>query len=195
MKIDNHILDNLSEWMRLREDIPDGWIYLGDDVERYLIGQPGIRNVLVFGVNPSTAKPGDENIDATIRKVKKLSLEAEYDGWIMVNLYPLRATDPANLPEEADEHLIKTNRIVLKMIVKTYPISSVWAAWGNAIDSRFYLGKELLDIQKELTGDFQWYYRGPLTKRGNPRHPLYMKPGEPFTWFPVADYACAWFDM
>ncbi len=110
----------------------------------------------------------------------------------MANLYPLRAADPANLLEEADEELLKNNIKVLKALEKAYPIHAVWAAWGNGIDSRLYLGEAVYDIQEALEGDYQWYYRGALTKQGNPRHPLYMKNGEKFTWFPVADYASNW---
>ena len=53
-------------------------------------------------------------------------------------------------------------------------------------------GDTLYDIQEELEGDFEWFYRGTLTNNGNPRHPLYMKSNEPYTWFPVADYAAVW---
>ena len=192
MRIDSRILDNLTEWMEKREDIPKGWIYLGDNTERYILGQPGKRNMLVIGVNPSTATPGDNNIDPTIRKVRKLTAEDGYDGWIMVNLYPLRATDPKELPQKGDKKLIEKNLQVLKALVKAYRIDAIWAAWGNTIDARFYLGDTLYDIQEELEGDFQWYYRGAMTKDGNPRHPLYMKSGEKYEWFPVGDYAANW---
>ncbi len=192
MRIDSRILDNMADWMEKREDIPKGWIYLGDDTERYILGQLGNRNMLVFGVNPSTATPGDNNIDPTIRKVRKLTAEDGYDGWIMVNLYPLRATDPKTLPQKEDKKLLEKNLKVLKALVKAYRIDAVWAAWGNTIDTRFYLGDTLYDIQDGLEGDFQWYYRGTMTKDGNPRHPLYMKSGETYEWFPVGDYAANW---
>ena len=140
MRIDSRILDNMAEWMDKREEIPNGWIYLGDETERYILGQPGKRNMLVFGVNPSTATPGDNNIDPTIRKVRRLTAEDGYDGWIMVNLYPLRATDPRELPQKEDKKLLEKNLKVLKALVKAYRIDAVWAAWGNTIDTRFYLG-------------------------------------------------------
>ena len=41
--------------------VKDGWIYLGNDKERYVLGQPGVENMLVFGVNPSTAVPGKDD--------------------------------------------------------------------------------------------------------------------------------------
>lgn len=108
------------------------------------------------------------------------------------NLYPLRATDPKELPAEADKKLVENNLRVLKSIDQSYQIDAIWAAWGDLIDTRFYLGDILYDIQEILEGDYQWYYRGTLTKKGNPRHPLYLKFGEDFKWFPVADYAAAW---
>ena len=189
MRIDTKILDNISEWMEKRKDIPKGWIYLGDDIERYILGQPGKRNMLVFGVNPSTATPGDNNIDPTIRKVRKLTAEAGYDGWIMANLYPFRATKPKELPQKEDKRLLEKNLKVLKALPTAYHIDAVWAAWGNAIDTRFYLGDALYDIQEELEDDIEWYYRGMLTKDGNPRHPLYMKSRENYERFSVSDYA------
>ena len=53
----------MNGWMSDNDSIPQGWIYLGNDKERYVIGQPGYYNMLIFGVNPSTATPGDNNID------------------------------------------------------------------------------------------------------------------------------------
>ena len=43
-----------------------------------------------------------------------------------------------------------------------------------------------------MAGSFQWYYRGKMTRSSNPRHPLYLKRGEEYTWFPVGDYAAQW---
>lgn len=165
----------------------DGWIYLGNTEERYVLGQPGRRNMLVFGVNPSTAVPGKD--DPTIRKVRKITSASGYDGWIMVNLYPAIASHPEDLPENADKGLLRKNLEYLKLLQEQYRIDAVWAAWGDAIDSRYYLGKALVDIQNTLDGDFQWYYRGKMTRKGNPRHPLNMKEEEVFNWFPVFDYA------
>ncbi len=81
---------------------------------------------------------------------------------------------------------------VLKALQGAYCIDAVWAAWGDAVDARFYLGDILYDIQEALDGDFEWYCRGKLTRRGNPRHPLYMQEDTEFKWFPVSDYASYW---
>lgn len=109
MNIDEKALKNMKDWMNQRDDIPVGWIYIGDDEERYILGQPGNRNLLIFGINPSTASPGDNNIDPTIRKVRKIAENDGFDGWIMVNIYPQRATDPKDLPKEANKELLAKN--------------------------------------------------------------------------------------
>ena len=104
MWLSKAMADERNSMNRIKE-MPNGWIYLGDEKERYILGQRGFRNMLVFGANPSTASPGDENLDPTIRKVRMLCERAGYDGWIMANLYPLRSTNPKDLPGEADEKL------------------------------------------------------------------------------------------
>lgn len=48
----------------------------------------------------------------------------------------------------------KKNLKILKALVKAYYIDAVWAAWGNTIDTRFYLGETLYNIQEELEGVF-----------------------------------------
>ena len=191
MRIDEHMLADLPAWMEKRDDIPKGWLYIGDEKERYLLGQPGKYNLLVFGVNPSTASPGESNLDPTIRKVRKVAEKEGFDGWIMANLYPLRETDPDKLPDKADKKLVDNNLKVISAIEKNYTIGKVWAAWGNIIDTQFYLGDNLYDILEFIT-DAEWYYRGKLTKDGNPRHPLYLKLEEEFNWFAVGDYAAEW---
>ncbi len=59
-------------------------------------------------------------------------------------------------------------------------------------NERFYLGEALFEIQESLSVDCPWFYRGSMTKYGHPRHPLYMKSWETFSWFPVFDYAANW---
>ncbi|MCR5778291.1 MAG: DUF1643 domain-containing protein [Lachnospiraceae bacterium] len=185
------MMHELQSLIDKNSSIPDGWIYIGNDQERYVLGQPGKRNLLVFGVNPSTAVAGKD--DPTIRKVRSISKHDGYDGWIMVNLYPVISTDPNQLPEEADSQIVKNNLEVLCAIANSYYIDRIWAAWGDIIEKRGYLGSILYDVQEALYCiDAEWFYRGSLTKRGNPRHPLYMKLEESLNMFPVADYASIW---
>ena len=74
MRIDKRMLEDIPAWLERRDDIPSGWLYIGDSEERYLLGQPGKRNMLIFGVNPSTASAGENNLDPTIKRVRKFAL-------------------------------------------------------------------------------------------------------------------------
>lgn len=191
MKIKKEILKDIKAYMYKDKSIPEGWIYLGDEHERYVLGQPGTCNLLVFGVNPSTAVAGND--DPTIRKVRSIAEHDGFDGWIMVNLYPQIATDPEKLHVKADKDIIEINIAVLEAVANSYYINKIWAAWGDLIDKRYYLGQGLNKIIEVMNGaDAEWYYRGTLTKKRNPRHPLYMKLEETMNWFAVADYATHW---
>lgn len=161
-----------------------GWLYIGDDNYRYAIGEPGSHNTVVVGINPSSATP--EKLDPTIRKVRKYVCQDGYDGWIMINLYPLRNKNPNEMPLSPDQALIGKNLEVIKEIMNRFPIGRIWAAWGNAINTRDYYIDTLEKIVD--SSDAQWFYRGDLTKFGNPRHPLYLPQDSTFEWFPVMDY-------
>lgn len=76
------------------------WIYkkTTDNSSRFVLGEPGSNSLVCVGVNPSTATP--EKLDNTLRTVKKLSAVHGFDGWIMLNLYPQRATNPNDMHAE-----------------------------------------------------------------------------------------------
>ena len=65
MRIDKRMLDDIPAWLERQDDIPSGWLYIGDEKERYLLGQPGRRNMLVFGVN--TIGISVENVNEDVR--------------------------------------------------------------------------------------------------------------------------------
>ena len=149
------------------------WIYSFDDSvnARYVLGQPGIKNLLVIGVNPSTATP--EKPDLTIRKVIKISKDNGYDGWIMVNLYPQRSTDPKGMVY--NQQLVTENLEQIKSICEKYKIKDVWCAWGDLIDApdkKIFLHDSWNNIENWLRGfGATFYHYGTLTGKKNPRHP------------------------
>lgn len=154
------------------------WIYSFDDSvnARYVLGQPGIKNLLVIGVNPSTATP--EKPDLTIRKVIKISKDNGYDGWIMVNLYPQRNSKPEKMIPEGmtpNQQFITENLEQIKSICEKYKIKDVWCAWGNAIDTfgkDSFLHDSWNNIENWLRGfGATFYHYGTLTGKKNPRHP------------------------
>ncbi len=77
--------------------------------------------------------------------VKRLvdSENNDYDGYIMLNLYPQRTTDPSGLHVEKSDYAYEKNLEVIsgyiKELTRDKKCVDIWAAWGGNIDRRDYL--------------------------------------------------------
>lgn len=164
------------------------WIYHNDQDNkvRYTLGIAGTNPLICFGINPSTACPG--NLDNTIKSVERLAFGNGFDSWIMLNLYPLRETNPDKLPVIFDNQLHKHNLLHIEKTVSSGPVK-LWAAWGTLILKQKYLPECLGDIL-EITGknNCQWFSIGKESKFGHPHHPLYLKSDERMKPFDVESY-------
>lgn len=187
--------DNLKfDIANIRINENTGWYCVDANSEdkqvRYLLGKGKINKdtVIVIGVNPSTADEKKE--DNTMTRVKKKLDSRKYNSFVMINIFPLRKTNPKELPKinylnENDEFLHKQNLLAISYILKEMQkdISNntiekdikVWCAWGSTIDDRKYLRGYLKDII-ELFNKYNvnYYHVGPISKNGNPHHPLYV---------------------
>ena len=146
-------------------------LYLGDDTARFMLGEVGENPIICFGINPSTAN--DIKYDPTILKIRKIASENNCDSWVMLNLYPQRATNPNDMHKKADNDLKIKNYKVIRSVFNIYPNALTLASWGNAIEKRKYL-KDCLKEILAIDPDRKWVCRGKLTVRGNPRHQLYV---------------------
>jgi len=146
-------------------------LYLGDDTERFILGESGANPIICFGINPSTAN--DIKYDPTILKIRKIASENNCDSWVMLNLYPQRATNPNDMHEKADNDLKIKSYEVIRSVFNIYPNALTLASWGNAIEKRKYL-KDCLKEILAIAPDRKWVCRGKLTVKGNPRHQLYV---------------------
>ena len=146
-------------------------LYLGDDTVRFILGEVGENPIICFGINPSTAN--DIKYDPTILKIRKIASENNCDSWVMLNLYPQRATNPNDMHKKADNDLKIKNYKVIRSVFNTYPNALTLASWGNAIEKRKYL-KDCLKEILAIDPDRKWVCRGKLTVKGNPRHQLYV---------------------
>ena len=84
----------------------NNWIYENDQNNsiRYILGTKGVNPLLCFGINPSTAKP--DELDNTLKSVERLANYNSFDSWIMMNIYPQRATKPDEMHQEVVESAI-----------------------------------------------------------------------------------------
>ncbi|WPE19847.1 DUF1643 domain-containing protein [Shinella zoogloeoides] len=127
-------------------------------------------------LNPSTA---DADLDdPTIRRCIGFARREGCGGIVVVNLFPLRATDPAQL--WATRYLERfgpdsDNEFQRHLRMMTGPIVAAWGADGDSQGGdavalmRHYLGSRLVCLGK--------------TQQGAPRHPLYVRGDAPLIPF------------
>lgn len=164
-----------------------GWSYIGNDNhERYVLGEKGNNPLICFGINPSTAKPGDD--DNTIQIVRRVARQNNCDGWIMLNLYPQRSRDPNGLHEVCNKEIYDNNLETIRSILNNLPDAILWAAWGTNIEKRAYLYDTIKDI-KQMYPNRKWKQRGSQSKKGHPHHPLYVNKEAAFEDFNIEIYA------
>ena len=151
------------------------WIYENntDNSCRYVLGTVGNNPLICVGVNPSTAE--ENNLDRTLESVERIASLNGYDSWIMINLYPQRATNPKNLHLKSDECINKINLAHIENLLSNHKGADIWASWGTLISTRKYLKsslKSIIDIAKKY--DCNWISFGNKTKQGHPHHALYL---------------------
>lgn len=151
-------------------------IYNGDENNRFVLGNKGKNTLFVIGLNPSTAD--NKTPDRTIRKVMGIAEGHKCDSFVMLNLYPQRATNPDNLHEKLDEQLFAQNLQEIKNTLSGVEKPLIFSAWGNKIEKRNYFKQCIKVIFEQIGNNAQWLKTGKLTTKGNPRHPLYA----PYAW-------------
>lgn len=156
------------------------WLYTKntDNTARFTLGEFNIttdKTLICVGINPSTAEP--DNLDPTLRKVKSIALSHNYSNWVMINVYPQRATNPNDLHINCDEQLHNVNINEIKNLLTSFNNADILFAYGNLISKRPYL-KTCLDDILNLINSYKFVGQKFCIKRtikGNPMHPLYQK--------------------
>ena len=123
---------------------------------------------MFFGINPSTATINEN--DNTISIIEKIARNFGYDGYIMLNLCPTRATKINNdFFESYCEKEIITNLEYIKNIIK--PGQNIVAAWGSHITDKSYFLQSLIEIDKIVNNANAKWLCLSKTKYGHPHHP------------------------
>jgi hypothetical protein len=158
--------------MKISCNISDNAIYDYSENERYSLGIKGDNPLICIGSNPSTACPN--NYDNTIRRlIGIVENNIDYDSWIMLNIYPQRATDPNNLDRELNTTIHNENKKKIEQYASDN--SRILCSWGALINERVYLRNCLIDIYDNILNKKQniRYFRiGELLRDGHPRHIL-----------------------
>ena len=158
---------------------------------RYLLGEIGKRPLVCVGLNPSIA--WRDQLDNTLKRVRNIAMNGGYSGWMMLNLYPQRATHPRDLANRRDVEWMNCNYRVIdnvfRQIREVCGYVDVWCAWGGIVRKRSYLCdcvRNLADVGSRYS--VTWLRRGKETKKGDPHHPLYVRNDEPLLPFDMVNY-------
>ncbi len=164
------------------------WIFEHNegDTSRYILGELGENNLICIGINPSTATP--ENLDPTLKKVRTIAQQHGYDGWVMLNVYPQRDANPANIHSKQEDTIITANQNQIRNLLQIGNFRDVWAAWGDEICRRNYLGHCLRGVVGCFDETFTWGHFGALTIKGHPKHPSRIGYNNQFTEFDINEY-------
>jgi hypothetical protein len=144
------------------------------DSWRFTLGKSGVNPLLTIGLNPSTATR--EKADTTVAKVEKVAKQYGFDGFVMFNLYPVRATDFRDLPRKVNREAFEENIAKIEGLVAALRKPTVWAAWGTCVTHHTYF----LEARDELIPRLakhgvKWVCHGPPTQNGHPRHPSRLR--------------------
>ena len=154
---------------------------------RYILGTRGEKPLICVGINPSTAKPDD--LDNTLKSVQRIALGNGFDSFLMFNVYAQRATRPDDMERSLNLKLHKENMEAFRYLLSLGEKPAVWAAWGAIIEKRKYLPccvAEMLEISREYGAE--WFCAGPISKKGHPHHPLYLRKDEKLKPFDTEAY-------
>jgi len=121
--------------------------------------------LLFVMLNPSTA---DEfKLDRTVARCRKLAMKMDFGSFHVVNMFALISTDPKKL-EEVDDPVGKLNGRYIGRLAKE--AEKVIVAWGS---HKLVKSREAA-VLKLLHKHHKKLYCLGVTKKGHPRHPLYV---------------------
>ncbi len=187
----------LAEALRPHPDFDvSDWLYVPNhyDEYRYILGTRGKKPIICVGINPSTAAPNA--LDPTLQSAQRIALAGGYDSFLMFNVYAQRATRPDDMEKERNEWLhtenMKAFSYLLSVAASGGQPPAVWAAWGAIIEKRPYLAACVRDMMALADAEGAvWYHAGPISRKGHPHHPLYLKSNTPLEPFDMAGYLSA----
>ena len=165
------------------------WLYAPNFYSeyRYILGTRGKNPLICVGINPSTAKP--DALDNTLKSVQRIADGNGFDSFLMFNVYAQRATRPDDMEKVCNLRLHEENMKAFRHLLSIGEKPAVWAAWGAVIEKRKYLPAcvaDMLSISREY--DAQWFCAGPISKKGHPHHPLYLRKDEKLKPFDTEAY-------
>lgn len=150
-----------------------------DRVYRYLLWRvwDERKGIICFiGLNPSTAN--EQTDDNTIRRLVHFTEQGGFGGFCIVNLFSFRARDFDDVKSSDFPIGKKTNSYIKRYATKANLVCLMWGGKGPYMNR----DKDVLKMLKDLKIDPFLVCLGE-TKKGNPKHPLYLRNETPMRDF------------
>ena len=161
-----------------------GCEYSSGGVYRYRLWRlwDAAKRLAVFVMlNPSTAS--HETSDPTMRRCEGFARAPGFGGFVIVNLWAERSTDPDRLLEIGEDHVGPANDLAIESTVRRADVGIVIAAWGRHQVTRIDAHRvaRVLEIVRAHRDMHVLRLCGPM--KDTPEHPLYL-PGDlrPVLW-------------
>lgn len=148
------------------------------------------RTAAFVMLNPSTADAHAD--DPTIRRCLGFADREGCGSLVVVNLSPIRATDPAELAALAEpDDVITRNAVAVRSAVRVAARSSgpVIAAWGASSSARGWQSRadRVAALVAMLRAERIAAVCLGATSAGDPRHPLYVRGDAPLIPWPTGE--------
>ena len=140
----------------------------------------GTKNLVFIGLNPS--KGNSSNNDRTLTRIVSFCSRWNYKNIYIINLFALISKSPRQLSKSKDPIGGNNNLITLKLLEFWWENTNcdLWLGWGDKgqLNGRDLEVKKLIKNLSNLKLNKNNYSKRVLSlglsKKGNPRHPLYM---------------------
>ncbi len=145
----------------------------------------GQKSIVFIGLNPSKANSVDN--DRTLVRIINFCSKFYYKNVYVINLFALISKSPLQLSRSKDPVGKKNDFITLKVLEFWNQNSNcdLWLGWGDKgqLNNRDLKVLKLIENLSNLNSSENNHSKRVLSlglsKKGNPRHPLYM-PNESF---------------
>jgi hypothetical protein len=146
--------------------------FSADQLHRYTLERvwdQHLKHVAIIGLNPSTADAFKD--DPTIRRVTGFAHAWGYGGFTMLNLFTYRTSQPKELAKARRADGLLARYVLVRELTRA---DVAVCAWGD-IPRRYYERARWVAALAQSCGHLTVFRIGPPTRKGHPRHPLYLK--------------------
>lgn len=151
-----------------KDGVDSSAAYSGCETYRYFLARvwdTSLPSINFLMLNPSTAD--ERRNDPTIERCERRARQMSFGAFVITNIFAFRATDPRDLRAAARPEGPRNKQVLLEEATKADTLLAAWGAHGE------HLGQGSRTIDMLLNRGIRLYHLG-RTKKGQPRHPLYV---------------------